>query len=203
VLRTCVFAIGSATTLLGCGSFDEYPASDVAIGKKGLSKADLSVRDAKRCAPLNHRRFAVFSGGGWIDHVKFARYLHPREQKMVVSTEQVTALPDMPDFGTSSSQFLDSGLKDIITYQLTTSKLADAATAQLIAPVVAAALEEHYAGDESPPDEMTRQIAAMLTASGSAAGQAWGYSLISLHTDRAPADNDVVLSLGGTKNVAH
>jgi hypothetical protein len=43
---------------------------------------------------------------------------------------------------------------------------------------------------------MTKQIASMLVASGSPAGMAWGMSLISLRTDLAPADNQVVIHLG-------
>ncbi len=50
---------------------------------------------------------------------------------------------------------------------------------------------------QPPPDAATQQIAGFLNASGSAVGQAWGYSLISLHTDLAPADNNVVLDWAG------
>ena len=74
--------------------------------------------------------------------------------------------------------------------------LVDAATASLIAPVIAAALESHYAGDEPPVDPATQQIASLLQASGSPVGYAWGLSLLSLHADLAPADNDVTLELG-------
>jgi hypothetical protein len=72
----------------------------------------------------------------------------------------------------------------------------DAATAQTIAPVLAYALEVHYAGDEPPADAMTRQVSSLLQSSGTPAGMAWGYSLISLHTDLAPADNNVVIDIG-------
>ena len=72
----------------------------------------------------------------------------------------------------------------------------DAVTAGFIAPVIATALEAHYAGDEPGADATTQQVAGLLQASGSAAGYAWGMSLLSLHADLAPADNNVVIHLG-------
>ena len=119
-----------------------------------------------------------------------------REHEMVVTTEHVTTLPGWPDFGTWAAQFLDDGLKGLIVYQLTASGLMDATTAQAIAPVIAVGLEAHYAGDEPPPDAMTQQVATLLQSSGTPAGMAWGYSLLSLHTDLAPADNDVTIDIG-------
>lgn len=119
-----------------------------------------------------------------------------REHKMVVTTEHVTTLPGWPDFGTWAAQFLDDGLKGLIVYQLTASGLVDATTAQAIAPAIAVGLEVHYAGDEPPPDAMTQQVASLLQSSGTPAGMAWEYSLLSLHTDLAPADNDVTIDIG-------
>ena len=132
---------------------------------------------------------------------RFVDYF-PREQKMVITTEHVTSIPGMPGFAAWSAKFLDDGLKGLVTNELTASGLADATTAQAIAPVVAEALEVHYAGDEPPPDAATKQIANILESSASPAGQAWGYSLISLHTDLAPADNDVVLDLSSGDTTA-
>lgn len=128
---------------------------------------------------------------------RFVDY-YPIEDQMIVTTEHVTDLPGYVDFGAWAAKFLDDGLKSMIFTQLTGAKLADAATAQVIAPVIASALEAHYAGDEPPADAMTQQIAGLLTASGTAAGQAWGYSLLSLHSDLAPSDNDVILYLSGS-----
>jgi hypothetical protein len=125
---------------------------------------------------------------------RFVDYF-PRERQMVITTEHVTSIAGMPDFAAWAAKFLDDGIKGLITYQLTTSGLADAATAGAIAPGIAGALEAHYAGDEPVADPVTQQIAAALQTSGSPAGQAWAYSLLSLHDDIAPADNDVVLEL--------
>jgi hypothetical protein len=119
-----------------------------------------------------------------------------RKHTMVVTTEHVTALPGWPDFGTWAAQFLDDGLKGLIVNQLTTSGLMDTSTAQSIAPVIAIALEVHYAGDEPPADALAQQVASLLKSSGTPAGVAWGDSLLSLHTDLAPADNNVTLDLG-------
>jgi len=120
-----------------------------------------------------------------------------RERKMTVTTEHVTALPGWTDFGTWAVKFLDDGLKGLIVYQLTATGLMDTATAQTIAPVLAYALEAHYAGDEPSADAMTRQVSSLLQSTGSQAGMAWGDSILSLHADLAPADNNVVIDLGG------
>ena len=117
-------------------------------------------------------------------------------QTMTVTTERVTSLPGQPDFSTWAAQFLDHGLKGLVVYQLTSTHLVDAVTAGFIAPVIATALEAHYAGDEPGADATTQQVAGLLQASGSAAGYAWGMSLLSLHADLAPADNNVVIHLG-------
>jgi len=119
-----------------------------------------------------------------------------REHKMGVTTEHVTALPGWSDFGTWAAKFLDDGLKGLIVSQLTASGLMDTATAQTIAPVIAVALEVHYAGDEPPADALTQHVASLLNASGTPAGMAWGYSVLSLHTDLAPADNNITIDLG-------
>ncbi len=185
--------------------FPEYVIEGYAALSKRLADAGLGVVFTGHYH-ANDVTFARWDNGSTLFDVetgslvtapspyRFVDYF-PREKQMVITTEHVTSIEGMPDFAAWAAKFLDDGVRGLVTYQLTASGLADAATAQAIAPVIASALEAHYAGDEPVADPLTQQIAALLQASGSPVGQAWAYSLLSLHNDLAPADNDVVLDL--------
>jgi hypothetical protein len=186
--------------------FPEYVIEDHAALAKALADAGLSIvftghfhaNDVAVSTWENGSRLTDVETGSLVTSPSPFRLVDysEREHTMAVTTEHVTTLPGQPDFAAWAAQFLDEGLRGLIIYQLTASGLVDTATAQMIAPVIAFALESHYAGDEPAAGALTQQVASLLQSSGTPAGMAWGTSLLSLHTDLAPADNNVDIDIG-------
>jgi len=118
------------------------------------------------------------------------------KKTLAITTSQVTSIPShTTDFPTFSHDFIYNGLVNLATAQFEAAPYSlDATTSAYLAPYLANAMMAHYAGDESP-DATTLATLTGFTSSSSAATQALGQSLLSLWTDKTPADNTITLPL--------
>lgn len=101
-------------------------------------------------------------------------------------------------FPTYASNYLHSGLLDIATYMLMMPPYnLPLQTAQFLAPAMAEAFVAHYQGDESarPISPQTQGTIDYLLSQPDPMSQMMGYTLLSLFTDPAPADNDLTIHL--------
>ena len=114
-----------------------------------------------------------------------------------IATSHVLSIPSHPaDFVSFESSFLLNGLIGISIYQFTHAPYnLDVATATAIAPMVAASMVAHYAGDETLTDTALASSLAGMAASTDPATRTLGMGMLSLWNDPPPSDNNVTLSV--------
>jgi len=114
-----------------------------------------------------------------------------------ITTSHVLSIPSHPtDFLGFENSYLLSGLTGLSVYQLTHAPYyLDVATATAIAPMVAASLMAHYAGDETLTDPTLAGTLSGMATSTDPATQMLGMGLLSLWNDPPPADNNVIVTV--------
>nr|WP_320133069.1 metallophosphoesterase [uncultured Holophaga sp.] len=119
------------------------------------------------------------------------------KKTLAITTSTVTSIPSHPtDFVSYANTFVQEGLYNLAVAQFEASPYSlDAGTAQYVASLLAPAMMAHYAGDESLTDATTTAEINAMVASTDATTQTLGYALLSLWTDKAPADNQVTIPL--------
>lgn len=117
------------------------------------------------------------------------------EQTMEIATHLIEWIDydlDGEYFQDYAAEYLEEGLEVVATVLLQSLFGVDAATAQALAPDVAAAYAAHYAGDETPTAEVLAKINAYLADENTATlGQMMG----TLWTDLNPSDGAVFIDL--------
>lgn len=115
-----------------------------------------------------------------------------------ITTKRVTSIPSHPtDFTAYAQSYLMTGLNGLTAYQLSQPPYnLSGAALNYVAPLVAAGLGAHYAGDETP-DAATQAAYLGLMNSANPLQVMLGQSLYALWNDPAPADTNVTITLGG------
>lgn len=118
-----------------------------------------------------------------------------KHELAAVTSHPTTELPSIPEFASYAAKDLDLAIETEVSKTLTSAALFEPAQIQALLPAFVTSFAGMFTGDESPADQATLDVAAVLAGTGSEMGQLYASVLLSLHNDASPADNNVVLRL--------
>jgi len=105
-------------------------------------------------------------------------------------------IPMGEEFPVYAKDFVYNGIHDLAIYMLTNPPYSiDLATAQMLAPLMAAGFVAHYEGDEGDPTAEHQAIINMMLNSGDPMQIMLGQVIMAIWTDLPPADNTVTIQL--------
>ncbi len=122
------------------------------------------------------------------------RMMDIKNNRMTLTTGEVTSLPSIPDFGPFARNFVKQGLKGLTSTAANKFFVAPE-DQERIAELSAEAFLNHYAGDENPPAGRNLSDTEGMGLMGKLMVWQLGYVLEGLWTDTEPSDRNITIDL--------